>query len=143
MSLYLHSSSAGGVVIKDDKVLVITSALRSSTEFPKGTIEPNEPIELTAVREVEEETGYRVKIIDDLGGSTFDFKSGDDGRMYRKTVFYFLMELSDNETPIQNLQVGEDFTSHWLTIDEARDQLTFDDARIILANALKSTRLAQ
>lgn len=90
MTLHLHKSSAGGVVLKDGKVLVIKSHSRRSTEFPKGTVEPNEPLELTAVREVEEETGYRVNIIDDLGGSIFDFESKDDGIKYRKTVFYFL-----------------------------------------------------
>lgn len=139
MALYLHKSSAGGIVINNGKVLVIKSPSRSSIEFPKGTIEPNESIEKTAIREVEEETGYRVEIIDDLGGSTFDFTSGDDGICYRKTVFYFLMELADDNDPIQKLQNGEDFEVFWLTIDEAQESLTYDDARIILSKALRST----
>jgi len=141
MSTYLHTSSAGGVVLKDGKVLVIKSPSRLSTEFPKGTIEPGESLELTALREVEEETGYRVNILDDLGGSTFDFTSQEDGINYRKTVFYFLMELADDNAPLQNLQNGEDFESCWLTIDEAEKHLTYDDARLILSKALKSSKL--
>lgn len=141
MALYLHKSSAGGVVINDGKVLVIKSLSRATTEFPKGTIEPQESIELTAIREVEEETGYRVTILDDLGGYTFDFESQDNGIWYRKTVFYFLMELADNDIPIKNLQDGEDFESHWLSFDEAEKQLSYEDAKFILMKALKSSKL--
>lgn len=140
MSLYLHKSSAGGIVLHDGKVLVVKSRIRASTEFPKGTVEPNEPLELAAIREVEEETGYRVKIIDDLGGSTFDFESKDNGIEYRKTVFYFLMILADDHAPVQNLQDGEDFETLWLTIDEAKKQLTFDDAKAILSKAINSPK---
>lgn len=136
MTLYLHNSSAGGIILKDDKVLVITSPSRGTTEFPKGTIEPDEALEETAVREVEEETGYRARIVADLGGSTYDFVSERDGRHYRKTVFYFLMELIDDNPPVANLQGEEDFEYHWLMVDEALEQLTFDDAKEMLRRAL-------
>lgn len=143
MAIYLHKSSAGGVILKDGKVLVISSISRESIEFPKGTIESEEPLESTAIREVEEETGYRVKVIDDLGGSTFDFESQNEGKKYRKTVFYFLMELVDDAEPVKNLQDGEDFVNHWLTIDEAQEQLTYDNTRVILSKAINSSKLVR
>lgn len=134
MTTFLHTSSAGGVVIHDNRVLVIKSPLRNTIEFPKGTIESDEPLELTAIREVREETGYDVTILDDLGGVTFEFQMND--KRYRKTVYYYLLGLADDKVYDQNLQKDEDFMVEWLTFDEARSNLTFEEAKIILSKAL-------
>lgn len=131
MTLYMHTGSAGGVVINNGRVLVITSEHRHSTDLPKGTIEAGESLEQTALREVEEETGYRTRITSDLGSITYDFDA-QDGRRYRKTVSYFLMELADGGEPVKNLQDSEDFVNHWLTFDEALNQLSYADTRAII-----------
>ena len=118
MNTYVHTPSAGGIVMNDGMVLIITSALRDSVDLPKGTIEDGESIEMTAVREVEEETGYRVRIVGDIGSLTYDFE-GKDGKLWRKTVSYFLMELADTKPPVKNLQDGEDFENEWVSPSEA------------------------
>lgn len=132
----MHTSSAGGIVVHEGKILVITSASSNSVNLPKGTIEPGESLDETAVREVQEETGYRVRITDDLGSLTYDYNS-HDGKRYRKTVSYFLMELADSGEPVKNLQEGEDFENEWLTPSEALARLTYDDTRTIVAQAMK------
>lgn len=137
MTLYMHPGSAGGIVIHDDKVLVISSEYRQSIDLPKGTIEPGETIDQTALREVEEETGYRTRIVHDLGSITYDF-DGRDGKRYRKTVSYFLMELADNNPPVKHLEAREDFENRWLSFTEARVQLTHDDSRAMLEKALEA-----
>lgn len=137
MTLYMHTASAGGVVIHDGKVLVIHSPSRKSFNLPKGTIEANESIEQTALREVQEETGYRVRIVKDIGSLTYDFDS-HDGKRYRKTVSYFLMELADLDEPIKNLQEGEDFENEWLAPSEAMRRLTYDDTRAIVAKVAET-----
>lgn len=131
----MHSSSAGGVIVHEGKVLVISSASHGSTDLPKGTIEPGESLEVTALREVEEETGYRAHIIADLGSITYDFTSKRDTKRYRKTVTYFLMELADLDKPIKNLQEGEDFDNEWLTFEAAIERLSFVDAKNIVRKA--------
>jgi len=128
----MHTPSAGGVVVHDGKILVIASPRRNLLDLPKGTIEPNESIEDAAVREVEEETGYRCVIKEDLGSITYDF-DGSDGTRYRKTVSYFLMELADENEPLKNLQPGEDFENEWLTPVEADARLTHEAAKRLVA----------
>lgn len=136
MTLYSHTPSAGGVVIHDGKILVITSERRNSVDLPKGTIEEGESIEDTAIREIEEETGYRTRIKDDLGSITYDFTSKNSKR-YRKTVSYFLMELADENKPIKNLQPGEDFENEWLEPAEALQRLTHADTHALVSRALE------
>src|SRR5882672_11199642 len=57
--------SAGGVARDGDRVLMIRVQTLEGKEiwtFPKGHLEPGETAEQAAVREVEEETGYRCEI---------------------------------------------------------------------------------
>ena len=139
MSDTIRTVSAGGIVIDDDKVLVINSPSRNAMAFPKGTIDEGETIEMAALREVEEETGYRVQILESLGRVDFEFES-KEGLRYDKTVYFFTMELTDHEMPIANLQPGEDFTNLWLTFDEARAQLTYEDQKELLERAIATVR---
>ena len=136
MNTYVHTPSAGGMVMNDGMVLIITSALRDSVDLPKGTIEDGESIEMTAVREVEEETGYRVRIVGDIGSLTYDFE-GKDGKLWRKTVSYFLMELVDTKSPVKNLQDGEDFENEWVSPSEAIARLTYEDTREMVKRVTK------
>ena len=140
MDIKLHASSAGGVVIQNNEVLLIYSASRNSYAFPKGTIDEGETKDITAIREVKEETGYNVEILDFLGDYTFEFDS-KDGNRYIKTVSYYLMQLADLEAPQPNLQEGEDFKNLWIPLDKAYDILTFEDSKAILKLALKSSKL--
>ena len=137
MTLFMHTPSAGGVVMHNGKILVITSAIRGSVDLPKGTIEDGESINDTAIREVEEETGYRVTIKGDLGSTTYDYFSADHDKAYRKTVSYFLMELADDLEPVKNLQDGEDFENEWLTPNEAIERLTYSDTKDFIRRALE------
>jgi 8-oxo-dGTP pyrophosphatase MutT (NUDIX family) len=140
MNIKLHTPSAGGVVIKDNEVLLIYSALKNTYAFPKGTIDQGETKDVTAVREVKEETGYSVEILDFLGDFTFNF-DWKDGIRYRKTVSYYLMELANDEEPELNLQEGEDFVNIWTRIEKAYELLTFDDSKEILKLALRCSKL--
>ncbi|MDD3678952.1 MAG: NUDIX domain-containing protein [Patescibacteria group bacterium] len=56
---------AGGLIIKDGRVLLVSSNGKYFC-IPKGHVERGEQIEECAVRELEEETGYKVKIIKKL-----------------------------------------------------------------------------
>jgi len=142
MDIKLHTPSAGGVVIRNNEVLLIYSASRNSYAFPKGTIDEGETKDVTAIREVKEETGYNVEILDFLGDYTFDF-DWKDGNRYRKTVTYYLMGLLDDEDPISNLQENEDFVNKWTPLENAQEVLTFDDSKEILKHALQSSKLVR
>ena len=136
----IYKTSAGGVVIKDNQVLTIKWLSQNTIEFPKGTIEDNETASETAIREVKEETGYYVEILDELGDITYEF-DWKDGNHYMKTVTFYLMRLANENSPVKNLQEGEDFENNWLDIDRAKELLSYDNSKDVLSRALKSSKL--
>jgi 8-oxo-dGTP pyrophosphatase MutT (NUDIX family) len=135
MNTKQHTPSAGGIIINDGNVLLIYSASRNTYAFPKGTIDEGETKDTTAVREVKEETGYNVKILELVGDYTFEFDA-NDGVHYQKTVTYYLMELADDSEPRPNLQAGEDFVNIWTPIENVYDILSFNDAKEIFMKAI-------
>lgn len=122
-------------MLNKGKVLTISSVSRNSIGLPKGTIDEGEAPEATAVREVKEETGYDVEIIEKIGDYTFEF-DWTDGSHRIKTVTYYLMRLANDLAPQQNLQPGEDFEVQWMNFDEADTLFTYDEARDALKIAL-------
>lgn len=130
----IELQTAGGVIFHDDLVLLIRSESRNSYSLPKGRVEPGESLEQTAIREVQEETGYFTKIVQLIDTMIFEFDK--DGEHFRKSVAYYLLELADKSDPKPNLQEGEDFENFWVKPDEALGLLTYSDARDVLQQAI-------
>ena len=63
--------------------------------LPKGTPDGDETPEETALREVHEETGLQVRILDTIGDIHYRFVR--DGRRIDKTVHYYLMEATGGD----------------------------------------------
>lgn len=62
--------TAGALVLYQGKVLLVQRAIEPYKDYwdiPGGFLEPGEHPEAGAIREIEEETGLRVKLVDDLG----------------------------------------------------------------------------
>ena len=133
------ATSAGGIVVRLDEgrpSLVVGLRRRDGDRhggtwtLPKGTPDPGESIEETAVREVEEETGLRVRILAPLPSIAYSFVQG--GARIHKTVHYFLMQ-----------PVGGDLARHdhefervrWARFEDARSLLTFDTERGLVETA--------
>jgi 8-oxo-dGTP pyrophosphatase MutT (NUDIX family) len=90
-----HVSAGGVVVSTEGKVLALHRFPTENWQYdswhlPKGTQLPNESLEDTALREIQEETGYRAKIIKFLGTLTSTYER--NGRLVNKETHYFLME---------------------------------------------------
>ena len=138
MNKTIRVFSSGGIVYHEGKVLTISWRTKSSIEFPKGTIEPGETKEETCIREVQEETGYKTRIIQPLNASTFEFSHGDDNRHYKKTVYNYLLEIVDpQDEPTPQRLPTERYDNLWLTINEAVDRLTYDNAKATLKEAVQ------
>src|SRR5207247_9919332 len=61
------AASSGAVVVgPGDRILLLRRADEDIWCLPKGTVEPGERLEETAVREVREETGLRVRLLQPL-----------------------------------------------------------------------------
>jgi len=127
--------AAGGVVVRDGargpEVVLAGRVADGSWVFPKGTPDPGETIEETALREVREETGIEVRITRPLG--TMEYQFAADGLRVHKVVHFFVMEA-----------IGGDLTRHdaeyddvrWVPVAEARRMLSFDSYREVLDRVL-------
>ena len=137
------ATSAGGIVVSADRArpaLVVGMRRRArdavTWTLPKGTPDPGESVEQTALREVAEETGLSVRIIEPLPSIEYDFVQ--DGQRIHKTVHYFLMaptggDLSRHDTEFERVR--------WVPFDEAGGLLSFATERELVATAAE--RVAQ
>ncbi len=118
--------AAGGVVVHEERVLVLRRSSRGEVRLPKGHVEPGESLEETALREVCEESGCQGPlIVADLGRQivTFDVP----GRRVVRTEQYFLMRPVDGAALLGESE--RQFAPEWMAWDEALAALTFEPER--------------
>ncbi len=127
--------SCGGVVFTrdgDELRYVIIRQTNGVCGFPKGHMEAGESEVDTAVREIKEETGLDVALLDGFRETdTYQF-SLDDEVAILKDVVYFLGEFS-SQTLIP--QEGELTEIYLLPLEEALDTLDFERSKQILREA--------
>ncbi|HEX3489611.1 MAG TPA: NUDIX hydrolase [Streptosporangiaceae bacterium] len=92
--------------------------------LPKGKMDPGESVLLTAVREVEEETGQRVTLGRRLSASCYDV----DGRP--KRVDYWVARAQD--PPAEFVPSHEVDQLAWLSVPEAADRMTYERDVVVL-----------
>jgi 8-oxo-dGTP diphosphatase len=118
--------AAGGVVVRDGQVALVHRPRYDDWTLPKGKLDPGESFEEAAVREVEEETGLRGRLVRELPTTNYEV----NGRP--KIVRYWLMEV-DRERPfVPNDETDE---LRWVPLHEALGVLTYDRDRDLLADA--------
>jgi 8-oxo-dGTP pyrophosphatase MutT (NUDIX family) len=87
------------------------------------------------VREVREETGLSVRILEPLGEITYWFSAR--GVRHHKTVHFFLLEATGGS--IEDHDWENDFVA-WLPEDEALRRMTFASEVTIVKRAIERTR---
>lgn len=136
--------SAGGVVFRrtsDGPQFVLIKA-NGRWGFPKGNIETDETPELTALREISEETGLplnRLRIVRQLPPVKYAFRW--DGRLVSKTVHNYLVVL-DGEAAF-NPQLSEVEEAQWFTPSGARRAISFKNSRETLEAAIAGVEAGQ
>jgi 8-oxo-dGTP diphosphatase len=120
--------AAGGVVIRDGRVLLVHRPEYDDWTIPKGKLDHGESWEDAALREVEEETGLACRLVADLGETRYPDRRGRD-----KVVRYWLMEEADSAPDeagfVPNHEVDE---VRWLRPAEAATLLTYRHDRTLL-----------
>ena len=120
--------SAGGVVYRDlgggPEVAICGRNYPATWGLPKGTPEPGESHEETAVREVNEETGLQVKIESRIGAIDYWFVRARDGVRCHKTVHFYLMTPIGGDTSFHDREFD---VVKWVPIQEALGALTHED----------------
>ena len=115
--------AAGGVVRRDGEVLLVHRPKYDDWTFPKGKLDVGESDEDAALREVEEETGYRCSLGPELTTTSYTDSHGRP-----KVVRYWLMRPEDGRfEPTQEVdQIA------WLSPKEAARRLSYDRDREVL-----------
>jgi 8-oxo-dGTP pyrophosphatase MutT (NUDIX family) len=122
--------AAGGLVTRlaaggTDEVLVVHRPRYDDWSLPKGKAEPGEADEDTALREVEEETGYRCTLGEEL--STVRYR---DRRGRNKQVRFWHMSVTSAEPWAPNDEVDE---RRWISPADAATLLSYDaDRQLVL-----------
>jgi len=126
-----HQRSAGGVVLRDGQMLLISLKEGSRWQLPKGRIEAGESAEQAAVREVEEETGVAGTPVVPL--ERIEYWFFEAGRQIHKTVDFFLLSYRSGSTADYDPREVSD--ARWFPVAEALDRLTFDNERAVARRA--------
>ncbi len=128
--------SCGGVVVHKGKMLLLYKDYKQKYVgwvLPKGTVEPGETHQATALREVREETGVEARIIKFIGSSEYTFQGHED--RICKTVHWYLM-LADSfycKPQREEYFIEAGYYKYY----EAYHLLKFSDERYILKKAFR------
>jgi len=95
--------------------------------LPKGTPQSGETLEETAIREVGEETGLEVRIVQPLDEIQYWFVWG--GVRHFKTVHFYLMEMTGGDMANHDHEYD---VVEWFEIAEALRNLSYpNEARVV------------
>jgi 8-oxo-dGTP diphosphatase len=138
MSKFLskHTTSAGGVIVKNDHgsylVLLLRDVRYPEWYLPKGHVEDGETLEEAALREVAEEAGLHYLKIHSLLGSYERFVEKANEM---KTIYYFLMSLTDDEKP--TTPDNEHVELKWFSLDALPKMFLPEQQDVIEKNIAK------
>ena len=130
----VEATSCGGIVIFHGKILLLYKNYRNRYEgwvLPKGTVESGETHEMTALREVHEETGVRAKIVEYIGKSEYTFNA--QAEVIEKSVHWYLMSADSYYSKPQREEYFMD--SGYYKYHEAIHLLKFSNEKVMLEKA--------
>jgi 8-oxo-dGTP diphosphatase len=127
--------SAGAVVLgSGGTVLLVHRPKYDDWSFPKGKLDRGEHATVAAVREVEEETGLRVRLGLPLAEQRYPIRAGTKRVRYWVGRVIGDGDVSGYEPNAEIDEVG------WFPIDKARRRLTYEFDTTTLAEALEQHR---
>jgi 8-oxo-dGTP pyrophosphatase MutT (NUDIX family) len=99
--------------------------------LPKGTPDPGESLEQTAVREVMEETGLEVRVVEKI--SVIEYWFSREGTRFHKWVHYYLMEAIGGDMSAHDVEYDK---VEWFPAEVALKKLTFKNEVDVAQKAL-------
>ena len=128
--------AAGGIVIEKNKVLIVKNKKGDSSGdfegwwgYPKGHLEEGEKPSEAAVREVFEETGFLVELLDEKPIAESRYEIELDGEQVSKTVWFYEMKVIE---PFKNEPDDEIVEIALVEYEKAMELLTHEEDKKIL-----------
>ena len=128
--------AAGGIVLSEDKILLVKNKKGDSSTnsepwwgYPKGHLEEGEKPSEAAVREVFEETGFEVEIVNNKPVAESRYKIERSRVILQKTVWFYEMEVVE---PFKNEPDDEIDEIALVDFESALNLLTHEEDRKIL-----------
>jgi len=125
----LYEKSCGGIIFyktrQNTKILLVKNNNGRYWSFPKGHIEEGETEQETAIREIKEETGLDVTLVQ---GFREISEYSPFGKIRKLVVFFLARDFNDNV----KIQEEEIDSYIWVDLQQARKLCSYDnDLRII------------
>ncbi|MHC5012786.1 MAG: NUDIX domain-containing protein [Planctomycetota bacterium] len=115
----------------DWEYLLLTNRRRGEPGLPKGHVDPGETELETALRETAEETGLEDLDVDPYFRKTLRYAAERKGRVWDKTVVYFLARWTTGE-----VRLSPEHTAYaWVPLSEILEALAFENLRAAVRSA--------
>ena len=125
---------AGGVVFKDDKVLILKNE-KNEWVLPKGKIQNNSIPPETAVERVQYEAGVDGRIVSSAGETAYEFFSITRNTAVSNKIIWFIMESENEEF---NINKEEGFSEGgFYPIEEAIELVTYSQDKSLVSLSYK------
>ncbi|MEW8972634.1 MAG: NUDIX hydrolase [Tissierellaceae bacterium] len=125
---------AGGVVFKDDKVLILKNE-KKEWVLPKGKIKEDGLSTETAINRVEYETGVDAKIVSPAGDTAYEFYSITREQPVCNKITWYIMESKD-----ENYEINRDegfLEGGFYPIEEAIEMITYSQDKSLVSLSYK------
>lgn len=118
-----YRDSVRGIILKDNKILLVHSEVNDEYKFPGGGAIDGEIKTETLRREVLEEVGKKIKSVNEPLGYTDQIYNDiyDHNRYFYLRSYYYFCEIDSENFPL-NLDTYEQelkFTPQWVSLEEA------------------------
>ena len=130
-----RAESSGGVVLRGEptalEVVLVGRSEHGTWALPKGTPNPGESREQTAIRETREETGLEVRIVEPIDCITYWFIMRHS--QVKKTVYYFMMIATGGDPSLHDREYDR---VAWFPTDRALTLMTYTNEADMLRQAV-------
>ncbi|WP_299704714.1 NUDIX hydrolase [uncultured Pontibacter sp.] len=134
----LEQVSSGGVVFRlaasGIEVALISVGKPARWQLPKGLVDTGETPEVTAVREVREETGVTASLLEKIETIEYWYvgSKGAERVRFHKFVHFFLLSYESGDIGQHDWEVNE---ARWVDLLAAKELLAFKTERSVLEKA--------